>query len=88
MHIKRHSGIVVDYFQQAGIVQVEVQDHPLAVGDLIQIHGATTGVLELSVPEIRRDEDRPSVAEKGSWVTFRAPRCRVGDKVYFMEKRF
>ena len=87
-YIKRHSGIVVDYFQQAGIVQVEVQDHPLAVGDLIQIHGATTGVLELSVPEIRRDEDRPSVAEKGSWVTFRSPRCRVGDKVYFMEKRF
>jgi putative protease len=87
-YIKRHSGIVVDYFRQSGIVQIEVQDHPLKVGDPIQIHGATTGVIELSVPEMRRDEERPSVAEKGSWITFRAPRCRVGDKVYFMEKRF
>lgn len=86
-YIKRHSGIVVDYFRQSGIVQIEVQDHPLKVGDPIQIHGATTGVIELSVPEMRRDEERPSVAEKGSWITFRAPRCRVGDKVYFMERR-
>lgn len=86
-YIKRHSGIVVDYFRQSGIVQIEVQDHPLKVGDPIQIHGATTGVIELSVPEMRRDEERPSVAEKGSWITFRAPRCRVGDKVYFMESR-
>lgn len=85
--VKRHIGVVVDYFLQAGIVQVEVQDHPVATGDPIQIHGPTTGVLELSVPELRRDDERPAVAEKGTWVTFASPRCRTGDKVFFMEKR-
>lgn len=46
----------------------------------------TTGVLELVVGELRRDEERPAVGEKGTWVTFRAPRCRVGDKVFFVER--
>ena len=29
----------------------------------------------------------PEVAEKGTWVTFPAPRCRVGDKVFFVERK-
>ena len=31
--VKRHSGIVIDYFLKAGIAQVQIQDHLLAVGD-------------------------------------------------------
>ena len=30
--VKRHIGIVIDYFLKAGYAQVKVQDHPLAVG--------------------------------------------------------
>jgi putative protease len=86
-YIKRHVGIVEDYFVKAGIVQVTIQDHSITEGDLIQIHGPTTGVVELTVPELRRDNERPTVAERGTWITFAAPRCRVGDKVFFMEKR-
>ena len=85
--IKRHVGIVIDYFIKAGIAQVKVQDHALVVGDTIQIHGPTTGVLELTVGELRRDEEILHSAERGTWATLRAPRCRVGDKVFFIERR-
>ena len=85
--VKRHVGIVIDYFIKAGIAQVKIQDHEVRPGDTLQIHGQTTGVVELVVGELRRDDETPTVGEKGTWVTFRAPRCRVGDKVFFIEKR-
>ena len=85
--VKRHIGIVIDYFLKAGIAQVAVQDHDLSVGDDIQIHGPTTGVVEVKVDELRRDEEHLQSAGRGTWATFRAPRCRVGDKVFFIEHR-
>ena len=85
--VKRHAGVVADYFLKAGIVQVKIQDHSLKTGDLVQIHGRTTGVVELNVGEMRRDEETVEVAQKGTWVTFKSPRCRVGDKVFFIEER-
>lgn len=85
--VKRHVGIVVDYFLKAGIAQVKIQDHEIRPGDELQIHGSTTGVVELTLGELRRDDEKPSVGEKGTWVTFRCPRCRVGDKVFFVEHR-
>ena len=85
--VKRHVGIVVDYFLKAGIAQVKIQDHEIRPGDEIQVHGPTTGVLELTLGELRRDDETPAVGEKGTWVTFKCPRCRVGDKVFFVEHR-
>ena len=83
--VKRHIGVVIDYFLKAGIAQVKVQDHPVRPGDAIQIHGPTTGVVELTVGELWRDDERLASCEKGGWATFKAPRCRVGDKVFFVE---
>ncbi|MBP5284649.1 MAG: U32 family peptidase [Kiritimatiellae bacterium] len=85
--VKRHVGIVIDYFLKAGIVQVKIQDHSIRPGDTLQIHGKTTGVVELVLGEIRRDGETPESGEKGTWVTFAAPRCRVGDKVFFIETK-
>lgn len=85
--VKRHAGVVKDYFAKAGVVQVLIHDHELRVGDEIQIHGATTGVIEMTLGELHRDEERPTVVKRGEWVTFACPRCRVGDKVFFVEKR-
>ena len=85
--IKRHVGVVIDYFTKAGIAQVKIQDHPIRQGDEIQIHGTTTGVIEMIAGELHRDDERPEVAEKGTWVTLKTPRCRVGDKVFFVEYR-
>ena len=83
--VKRHVGVVVDYFLKAGIVQVKIQDRAIRPGDRLQIHGKTTGVAELTLGELRRDDEIPEVGEKGTWVTFKAPRCRVGDKVFLLE---
>ena len=85
--VKRHVGVVIDYFLKAGIVQVKIQDHAIRPGDALQIHGPTTGVVELTLGELRRDDEAPPVGEKGTWVTFKSPRCRVGDKVFFVETR-
>ena len=85
--IKRHVGVVIDYFTKAGIAQVKIQDHPIKPGDEIQIHGTTTGVIEMVAGELHRDDERPEVAEKGTWITLKTPRCRVGDKVFFVEHR-
>ena len=85
--VKRHIGIVIDYFLKAGIAQVKVQDHELAVGDEIQIHGPTTGVIEMTAGELRRDEEIVQSCGKGEWVTLKTPRCRVGDKVFYVERR-
>ncbi len=84
--VKRHVGIVIDYFRKAGIAQVKIQDRAVRPGDRLQIHGPTTGVEELTLGEIRRDDERPEIAERGTWVTFAAPRCRVGDKVFLIEE--
>ena len=83
--VKRHAGIVIDYFLKAGIAQVQIQDHPLAVGDHVQVHGPTTGVVEVTIASLRRDDEVLQCAERGNWVTFPCPRVRVGDKVFFME---
>ena len=85
--VKRHVGIVIDYYTKAGIAQVKIQDHEIRTGDALQIHGPTTGVQELVLGEMHRDEERPEVGARGTWVTFKAPRCRVGDKVFFVESR-
>ena len=85
--VKRHIGIVIDYFIKAGIAQVKIQDHELRRGDTIQIHGATTGVVELVAGELRRDDEVLDSAERGTWATLKTPRCRVGDKVFYIERR-
>lgn len=85
--VKRHVGIVLDYFRKAGIAQVKIQDHEIKPGDTLQIHGPTTGVEEFTLSELKRDDETPEIARRGEWVTFKAPRCRVGDKVFFIEKR-
>ena len=85
--VKRHVGVVIDYFLKARIAQVKIQDHPVRVGDVLQVHGPTTGVQEFTVASLRRDDEVPDVAERGTWVTFPAPRCRVGDKVFFVERK-
>lgn len=86
--VKRHVGVVLDYFVKAKIAQIRIQDAEIRPGDTVQIHGKTTGVKEFTVEGMRRDEETVSVARRGTWVTIPAPRCRAGDKVFLMTERF
>ena len=85
---KRHVGVVVNYYSKARAVQVAIQDHPLAVGDKLSIHGPTSGVVDVTVTALRRDEEICDRAERGTWVTFPcAQRVRVNDKVFIVKER-
>lgn len=85
--VKRQIGYVLDYFAKAGVAQVQVQDHPIAVGDTVQIHGPSTGVIETKIAALRRDATPLDRAEKGAWVTFPCPRVRANDRVFLIESR-
>ena len=82
---KLNLGVVMDYFPKAHVVQVKIQDNAIAIGDDIQIHGPTTGVVDLKVGSLRQDARALERAERGEWVTFPCPeKVRVNDKVYLV----
>lgn len=82
---KRHVGVVLNYYSKARAVQVAIQDQPVALGDTLSIHGPTTGVVDLTVADLRRDAEQCARAERGTWITFPCPqRVRVNDKVFLV----
>jgi putative protease len=83
---KRHVGVVLNYYPNAKAVQVAIQDHPIALGDTLSIHGPTSGVVDLTVTSLRRDEEVCIRAERGTWVTLPCEqRVRVNDKVFIVK---
>jgi len=83
---KRYVGVVQNYYPQAHVAQILVHDHPIAVGDRLSIHGPTSGVVDLTVESLRRDEEICVRAERGTWVTCPcAQRVRPSDKVFIVE---
>ncbi len=80
---KHHVGIILHYYPKAQMAQVMIQDNPIKPGDTISIHGPSTGVVDLVVESLRRDEDVVTLAERGKWVTFPCPDpVRPNDKVF------
>lgn len=80
---KIHIGKILNYYKKTRIAYLQVESNPLAVGDIIQIHGPTTGIVECTIQKMR-DEDRQEVSavEKGP-VTFHCQRqVRKNDLVY------
>ncbi len=82
--IKKYIGTVQNYFNKAEVAQIIVHDNPISTGDRIQIHGPTTGVIDMTVDALRKDNESPAKAEKGDWITMKAPKCRTGDKVFLV----
>lgn len=85
--VKRHVGVVLDYFLKASVAQIKIEDNYLKKGVQIQIQGPTTGVVRIECPQLHRDGEVPEIAERGTWVTIKCPRVRVGDKVFIMAKK-
>jgi putative protease len=82
---KLHVGVVLNYYPKAQMVQVRIQDQPIALGDTLSIHGPTTGVVDLTVTALRRDDAVCDRAERGTWITFPcARRVRLNDKVFLV----
>ncbi len=80
---KLYIGKTTNYFTKIKVAEFLIETYDLKVGDEILVIGPTTGVVQLSVPEIRVDLKNTEIAEKGM-------RCSVpietlirrSDKVY------
>lgn len=80
---KVYVGVVTNYFAKIGVAEVKMETGELAVNDSIMIIGATTGVYEDVINEIRVDLEPVDKAEKGVLCSFPVKDIiRRGDKVY------
>lgn len=84
---KLHVGLVENYYPKARIAHIVIQDQAIACGDRLSIQGETTGVVELTLSELRRDAELCERAERGTWITFPCEqRVRTGDKVFVVRE--
>jgi putative protease len=80
---KTYIGKILNYYAHPQIAYARISN-PLAVGDLIQIEGPTTGLVEFNVSELRTDTEGSISQIKKGLATFPAKpyRLRPNDKIY------
>jgi putative protease len=87
-HRKVYVGKGSNYFDRVGVAEVAVENGDLKTGDNILIIGPTTGVVEITVNELRVNEVNVQVAVRGEKCSFPVDRViRRSDKVYKLVPR-
>ena len=77
---KTYIGKVTNYFSNIGVSEILVEAAPISVGDTLMIIGATTGVVELVIPEIRVALKPADTCTQGTYCSIPvADRIRRGD---------
>jgi len=91
---KVYCGKVTNWFDRIGVVEIAVESAPLHIGDRAMAIGATTGVVEFSVEDMRVNLKSADMAGKGVWCSVAVDpslcpegRLRRGDKIYIWEKK-
>lgn len=88
---KIYSGKVTNWFGKIGVAEILVESASLHKGDRILITGPSTGVIEMTVPEIRVDLEQTDHADKGTYCSIPVGKellescegkLRRSDKVY------
>ena len=80
---KEYVGKVTNYFAKLSVAEILIEAQPLAVGDAIQINGATTGVYEDKLNEIRVGLQAVQSAVKGDLCSIPVTSLvRRNDKLY------
>jgi putative protease len=80
---KEYIGKVTNYFVKLNVAEIRIEAQPLNVGDSIQINGATTGVYEDNLKEIRVDLKIVHTAIKGELCSIPVTSLvRRNDKLY------
>ena len=91
---KVYSGKVTNWFGKLGVAEILVESASLKKGDRILIIGPSTGVVEMTVPEIRVDLKEAAQADKGIYCSIPVEaallescggKLRRSDKVYIWE---
>lgn len=82
-------GTIKKYFAKIGIAEIIIDAGTLSVGDEIRILGATTGVYEGKIDELRSANMKPlQSGKKGEIVTFPVTeRVRLNDTVYIWKDK-
>ncbi|MFZ3031793.1 MAG: peptidase U32 family protein [Candidatus Moraniibacteriota bacterium] len=82
-------GTIRKYYAKAGVAEMIVEAGTMAAGDEIRVIGATTGVYEGTIGELRAADESPlTEGKKGNVVTFPVTeRVRVNDKVYLWKDK-
>ena len=83
---KTYLGKVTNWYEKLGVAEITMETGSFKVGSHLIFSGATTGVLECDVTEIRLDAGPVPSASKGDVCSIPVPsRVRRGDKVYLFE---
>lgn len=84
---KIYVGRGVKYFSKLGVAEFTCEAHEFSVGDKLLITGPTTGVMYVTVSEIRLELDPVLTAPKGTHVSIPVPdKVRPSDKLFLLEK--
>lgn len=77
-------GLVRNFYDRLGVAEVVIHSEGLRVGDRLFVMGETTGVVEVTVEELRNDAgERCAELRKGAVGAFRVHnKVRKGDKVF------
>ncbi len=92
---KVYSGKVTNWFDKIGVAEILIESETLRKGDEVLIIGATTGVLERTIDEIRVELQPVQRAEKGTLcsipVSFTEEdgvrKLRRGDRIYLWREQ-
>ena len=80
---KEYVGKVTNYFAKLNVAEIRIEAQPLNVGDSIQISGATTGVYEDNLNEIRVNLQAVQTSVKGELCSIPVTSLvRRNDKLY------
>ena len=80
---KAYIGKVTNYFTKLNVAEIKLESGYLASGDRIYIQGPTTGVIEMTLDEIRVDKKPVRRTKKGDVCSITVPEfLRRADKIY------
>ncbi len=91
---KVYCGKVTNWFDRIGVAEISVESSPLSLGDRAMAIGATTGVVEFTVEDMRVNLAPAQTAAKGVRCSVAVPtgicpdgRLRRGDRIYIWQAK-
>lgn len=81
-------GIVKHYFPKVDVAEIQLQAHPLKVGDRFVVMGDTTGVVTGKINSMMLDDQSVSEAKHPNLVTIKvAKKVRKNDRIFILRER-
>ncbi len=75
-------GKLTNYYNKAGVAEVQLETESISEGDSFYVIGPTTGVIEGEMPEMVVDDEKVETAKKGDLITFKVSKARANDLFY------